>query len=99
MYEGSWTTYRATGPWRVWYLDGQLAFEGSFLDDVPIGTAREWHVNGRLSRELVFQSGDPVAISCRSWTTEGDEQGECTTRMLRDVACLQDDPLRQCLTY
>lgn len=67
-----WTTLpnrKEHGPYRRFYVGGQLRTETYFRDGRGHGVSREWHHNGRLFSKSVFKNGWSVSHS--AWDSSG----------------------------
>lgn len=46
-----------TGPWKGFYEDGTLRYEGTFLSGKPVGTMKRYSAEGHLIVEMNFYEG------------------------------------------
>lgn len=66
------TTYvdgAETGPYRTWYLNGQLESEGESRLNRLHGFFKEWHESGQLKAEGLIELGTLI------WRKDWDEEG------------------------
>lgn len=64
------------GPFRGWYLSGQIAESGEYSKDEIEGDWREWHENGNLSEESRWRQGDKEG-PYRTYFSNGQISHEC----------------------
>lgn len=55
---------------RIYFRNGQLQLERTYLDGQPHGLARTWHKNGVLASEVPYQEGK-LHGTCRHWNRSG----------------------------
>jgi hypothetical protein len=69
---------------RRFYPNGQLEWEGTFVDGRPHGIQRRWYPNGVLSDETPLQDGNYEGIG-KHWNNKGELVGTWEVRNGRGV--------------
>lgn len=65
---------------KSYHPNGQLRYEGEFVNGVPDGLIRHWHENGVLAQEIPTKMGMINGV-VREWNAEGKLLGESTLTM------------------
>ncbi len=68
--EGNYSDGLRIGLWKSFYGDGELAFEGKFVDDLLNGEHNWWWANGKIKEESHFVMGKKSGET-RKYTDDG----------------------------